>query len=30
MDNEKVLEDIEYEVFKDFSKKLEPTTRHDI
>ena len=27
--NEKVLEDIEYEVFKDFSKKLEPTTKHD-
>lgn len=29
MNNEKVLEDIEYEVFKSFSKKLEPTTRHD-
>ena len=29
MENEKVLEDIEYEVFKDFSKKLEPTTKHD-
>ena len=29
MNSEKVLEDIEYEVFKSFSKKLEPTTRHD-
>lgn len=29
MENEKVLEDIEYEVFKDFSKKMEPTTKHD-
>lgn len=29
MSNEKVLEDIEYEVFNFFSKKLEPSTRHD-
>ena len=29
MENNKVLEDIEYEVFKDFSKKLAPTTKHD-
>ena len=29
MNNDKVLEDIEYEVFKSFSKKLEATTRHD-
>ena len=29
MNNDKVLEDIEYEVFNFFSKKLEPSTRHD-
>ena len=29
MENEKVLQDIEYEVFKAFSKKLEPSTKHD-
>jgi hypothetical protein len=29
MENEKVLQDIEYEVFKAFSKKLEPNTKHD-
>ena len=29
MSNEKILEDIEYEVFKAFSRKLEPNTKHD-
>ena len=29
MNNEKILEDIEYEVFKAFSRKLEPNTKHD-
>ena len=29
MEDKKVLQDIEYEVFKAFSKKLEPSTKHD-